>query len=48
MFEESNAIYGKLNDIEKAIADKHEIQLFRFNNHKEHVFYRFFQSTFPF
>lgn len=31
MFEESNAIYGKLSEIEKNIADKHDIQLFRFN-----------------
>ena len=31
MFEDSNAIYGKLNEIEQSIATKHEIQLFRFN-----------------
>lgn len=31
MFEDSNAIYTKLNDIEQTIADAHEIQLFRIN-----------------
>ena len=31
MFEESNAIYTKLSEIEQAIADNHNVQLFRIN-----------------